>query len=133
MKRPLDPMSEGLAPPVPPPELRDRTLQAARAAMRLNGRDDIWLRLWRSRPIRFAWATSVAALLFGHIVIGAGAGARPGPEGTIRPVMAAAAIRDELAEVINMERVTIELPGWEIQVSRDRVETEPPTTDEDQS
>ena len=101
--------------------------------MTSDGRDDIWLRLWRSRQIRVAWATSVAALLFGHIVIGSGAGARPGPEDTIRPLMAAAAIRDELAEVIDMERVTIDLPGWEIQVSWDRVETEPPTTDEDQS
>jgi len=124
-------MSEGLAPPVPPPELRDRTLQAARAAMTSDGRDDVWLRLWRSRPIRFAWATSVAALLFGHIVIGSGAPS--GPEDTIRPVMAAAAIRDELAAVIDVKRVTIELPGWEIQVSRNRVETESPTDEEDPS
>jgi len=131
MKQPLDPMSGGLGPPVPPPELRDRALQAARAAMTANGRTDIWLRLWRSRPIRLVWASSVAALLFGHIVIGAGAPS--GPADTIRPVMAAAAINQELAEVIDVERVTIELPAWEIRISGDRVETEPPTTDEDQS
>jgi len=133
MKQPLDPMSEGLGPPVPPLELRDRTLQAARAAMTSDGGDDIWLRLWRSRPIRVAWATSVATLLFGHIVISSGAGARPGPEDTIRPVMAATAMCDELAAVIDVKRVTIELPGWEIRVSRNRVETEPPTAEEDPS
>ncbi len=99
--------------------------------MTVNGRGDIWSRLWRSRPVRLAWATSVAALLFGHIVIGAGAPS--GPADTIRPLMAAAAISNELAEVIDVERVTIELPGWEIRVSRDRVETEPPTTEEDPS
>jgi hypothetical protein len=131
MNQPLDHMNEGLAPPVPPPELKVRTLQATRAVMTANGGDDIWLRLWRSQPIRLAWALSVAALLFGHIVIGAGAPS--GPADTIRPVMAAAAIHHELAEVIDVERVTTELPGWEIQISWDRVETEPPTTDEDQS
>ena len=131
MNQPLDPMSKGLAPPAPAPELRVSTLRAARAAMTANGRTDIWLRLWRSRPIRLVWASSVAALLFGHIVIGAGAPS--GPADTIRPVMAAAAIHDGLAEVINLERVTIELPAWEIRISGDRVETEPPTTDEDQS
>lgn len=131
MNQTLDPMREGLAPPVPPAELRVRTLSEARAAMTVNGRDDIWVRLWRSQPIRLIWATSVAALLFGHIVIGAGVPS--GPADTIRPVMAAAAIRDELAEVIDVERITIEVPGWEIQVSWDRVETELPTTNEDQS
>jgi len=99
--------------------------------MTVNGRDDIWSRLWRSRSIRLAWAASVAVLLFGHIVIGAGA--LSGPADTIRPLMAAAALRDELAEVMDVERVTTELPGWEIQASRERVETEPPTTEKDQS
>jgi len=96
-----------------------------------NGGDDIWSRLWKSRPIRLAWAASVAVLLFGHMVIGTGAPS--GPPDTLRPVMAAAGLRDELAKVIDVERVTIELPAWEIRVSRDRVETEPPTTNEDQS
>lgn len=131
MTNPSSKLTEGLVPPGPPPELRHRALAAARAAMTVNGRDDIWSRLWRSRPIRLAWATSVAALLFGHIIIGAGAPS--GPPDTIRPLMAEGAIRDELAEVIDVERVTTELPGWEIQVSRNRVETEPPTTEEDQS
>jgi hypothetical protein len=99
--------------------------------MTVNGREDIWSWLWRSRPFRFAWATSVAALLFGHIVIGTRAPS--GPTDTIRPLLAAATIRDELAEVIDVERVTIELPGWEIQVSWDRVETGPATTERDQS
>ncbi len=99
--------------------------------MAANGRTDIWLTLWRSRPIRLVWASSVAALIFGHIVVGTGAPS--GPADTIRPVMAAAAIRDELAEVIDVERLIIELPAWEIRISRDRGETEPPTTNEDQS
>lgn len=92
---------------------------------------DLWTRIWRSRTAHLAWAASVAALLFGHIIIGVGA--TSGPADTLRPVLAAAAMRDELAEVIDVERVTIELPGWEIRVSWDRVETEPPTAEEDQS
>ena len=131
MNQPLDPMSKGLAPPAPAPELRVSTLRAARAAMTANGRTDIWLRLWRSRPIRLVWASSVAALLFGHIVIGVGAPS--GPADTYRPVMAAAAIDHELAEVIDVERVTIELPAWEIRISANRIETEPPTANEDPS
>jgi hypothetical protein len=123
--------TDGRVPPGPPPELRIRTLQAARAAMTVDGSDDIWSRLWRSRPFRLAWATSVAVLLYGHIVIGAGAPS--GPADTIRPLLAAAAIHDELAEVVDVEHVTIELPGWEIPLSWDHVETGPPTTEKDQS
>ena len=131
MNHPVDPMSDGLTPPAPPSGLRLRTLQAARKAMAENGRDDIWWRLWGSPQIRLAWASSVAVLLFGHIVIGAGTPS--GPANTVRPMMAAAAAYGELAGIIDMERVTIELPGWEIDVSWDQVETEQPTTDEDQS
>jgi hypothetical protein len=131
MNHPVDPISDGLTPPAPPSELRLHTLQAARKAMTENGRDDIWWRLWDSRPMRFAWASSVAAVLFGHIVIGSGT--HSGPANTIRPMMAAAGAAGELAEIIDMKRVTFELPGWETEVSWDQVETEQPTTDEDQS
>ena len=131
MNQPVDPLSDGLAPPAPPFELRHRALREAREAMTERGGDDVWSRLWGSRPIRLAWASSVAVLLFGHIVIGAGAS--PGPANTVRPMMAAAVAYDELAEIIHMGRVTIELPGWEIEVSRDPVETEEPTTNEDMS
>jgi len=118
-------------PPSPPPELRRRTLAAARLAMEQAEQSDLWTRIWRSRTAHLAWAASVAALLFGHIVIGVGAAS--GPAETLRPVMAAAATRDELAEVIDVERVTVELPGWEIRVSWDRIEPEPPTAEENDS
>ncbi len=130
MNQPIDPISEGLAPPIPPVELRARALQVARTAMTENRRDDFWSRLWSSRPIRLAWASSVAVLIFGHVVIGIGT--PPGTTHTIRPVMATAAMHDELAEIIDVRRLTIELPGWEVEDSWNHVETEQPTTEEDQ-
>lgn len=71
----------GLEPAPPPPGTRERALAAARAAeTETVVPEDLWTRLWRSRPARLAWAATVAALLLAHAVLsiaGAVHGGRP--------------------------------------------------------
>ena len=61
-------LMEGLEPPPPPPELRAKTLAAARE--RLTGETvmDPWLRIWKDRRLRLAWAATVVLLLGGHVL-----------------------------------------------------------------
>jgi hypothetical protein len=66
----VDRLLAGLVPASPPPGTRERALAAARAAEAdVAEVDDLWTRLWRSRPARLAWATTVAALLLAHAVL----------------------------------------------------------------
>lgn len=58
-----------LEPPDPPPGLRERTVRAVTAALREPAPLDPWDRLWLSRRLRAAWATSVLALLAGHVLV----------------------------------------------------------------
>jgi len=104
-----------LVPPSPPPELRRRTLTAARAVLREGRAPDLWHRLWTSRPARLAWAATVAALLIGHLVVAEGPRRSPA-----EPALTAAlaTVRGELAEVAELGRLTAELPGWEIATAR---------------
>jgi hypothetical protein len=61
-RSPLD----GLRPPRPAPELRDRVLGAALAAEAQAG----WIdRVWASRELRFATAASIAALVLAHLAL----------------------------------------------------------------
>ena len=89
-----DRLSSGLIPPGPLPELRQRTLAAAREAMGRAESSDIWSRIWDSRSAHFAWAASVAVLLFGHIILGGG-GSTP-PVKTVHPVTASSSGSVEL-------------------------------------
>jgi len=60
----------GLAPANPPPGTRERALAAARAARTAPAQpDDLWTRVWRSRPARLAWAAAVAALIVANLVV----------------------------------------------------------------
>jgi len=61
-------LMEGLEPPPPPPELRAKTLTAARE--RLTGEPvmDPWSRIWDHRGLRLAWAATVVLLLGGHVL-----------------------------------------------------------------
>lgn len=60
----------GLSPPAPPPELRARVLDAARAALlEPPPPADPWSRVWESRSLRVAWAASVLLLLAGHALV----------------------------------------------------------------
>ena len=71
--REVDRLLAGLEPANPPPGTRDRALAAARAA-RVHGAkpDDLWARVWRSRPARLAWAAAVVALIVANLVVSVG-------------------------------------------------------------
>jgi len=56
-------------PPSPPPEVRDRTLRNAVSALNRRPASDRWTRVWQSRPLRFAWAATVAGLVLTHVLI----------------------------------------------------------------
>ena len=64
----LDRLLEKLQPASPPPDLRERSLGAATQAL---GRPpaEPWTRIWESRPVRLAWAATVAGLLLAHALI----------------------------------------------------------------
>lgn len=72
-----------LRPPGAPPELRRRTLSAARGAAEIGRvaappRVPLTDRLWASRPLRVAWAASVAVLLGVNVWMGRPATGRSG-------------------------------------------------------
>lgn len=131
MTRRPDPFPGTLEPPEAPPELRRRVIAAARAAADRTGAPDRWTRIWESRPARLAWAAAVAALIFGHLVIGGPVVRRSAQ--TAVPLTTAVETDDELAEIVVLGRLTVDLPGWEIRIARAPVQPEPLTTDEDPS
>jgi hypothetical protein len=104
-----------LAPPEPSPELRARILVAARRAMAGRGEiADPWIRIWRSRPVRLGWAAILVALVLGHVLVGVAERSVPAPA---RVGLVGEATDTELAEVVELARLTVELPGWEIRVT----------------
>lgn len=66
-----------LRPKGAPPELREEIVAAARAAAEVaeptkTPRETLTDRLWSSRPLRFAWAASLVALLATNLWLDAG-------------------------------------------------------------
>lgn len=120
-----------LEPPQAPSELRRRVIAAARVAADRTDASDRWARIWESRPARLAWAASVGALIFGHLVVGSPTASRSAQ--TAVPLAAAVEAEAELAEIAGLERVTADLPGWEIRIARDPVPSGSPTTVEEPS
>ena len=59
---------EGLGPPQPPPELRERVLIEAQGRSAVVPHPDAWTRIWENSWLRLAWAASVLLLLAGNIV-----------------------------------------------------------------
>ena len=57
----------GLGPPEQPRGLQERTLRGAREALAREAGRDLWTRIWESRPLRLAWAATVAVLVICHI------------------------------------------------------------------
>lgn len=115
MRDRTDHRSDALRPPGPPPELRARTLAAARRAMtQRSSRPDFWVRIWSSRPLRLAWAVTLAGLVLGHVLVGIADRKRPigSP-----PATAAASAESELADVVELGRFTVDLPGFEIRIT----------------
>jgi hypothetical protein len=70
---------EGLEPPQPPPELRSKTLSAARQRMAGEAAPDVWSRIWNHRALRLAWAATVVVLLAGHVLATNSSVGRLGP------------------------------------------------------
>jgi len=108
-------LPDGLQPPAPSVELRRPALAAARAAMNGGRARDRWLRLWTSRPLRVAWATVVVGLIVGNLALD-----RTVRRATAPVLLSAAGSPDlgELAEIVTLGRVTVELPGWEVVAAR---------------
>ena len=126
-----DPFVEGLAPPNPSAELRRRTLAAAREALGQVENPDIWTRVWNSRSAHLAWAASIGVLVFGHLVVGDAP--RSGSAGPALPLAAAAGANEELAEVVDLGRLTAQLPGWEMTVRTTPTQPSQPAESEDRS
>ena len=62
----------GFQPPEPPPGLGEEVLRAARRRFSESSAaaaPDVWLRLYRSRTARFAWAASVVFLAALHLAL----------------------------------------------------------------
>jgi len=53
----------------PPPELRKKTLDAATEALFTPSTPNLWIRIFESRPLRLAWATTVVGLLLAHALL----------------------------------------------------------------
>jgi hypothetical protein len=64
-----DGLFDGLAPPDLPPELRARVLAAAGTETAVEPIADVWTRIWENRWLRMIWATSVVALIVGHVAL----------------------------------------------------------------
>lgn len=126
-----DPLFENLAPPDPSPELRQRTLAVAREALGRAESSDIWTRVWNSRSAHLAWAASIGVLVFGHLVVGDAL--RSGSASPALPLAAAAGANDELAEVVDLGRLTAQLPGWEMTVRTTPTQPSQPAESEDRS
>ena len=60
---------DGLEPPGPPPELRNRVLGATTESRADVVHADRWTRLWQNRALRLAWAASVVGLVAAHLLI----------------------------------------------------------------
>jgi len=93
----------GLRSTVPPGELRETVLSAAREALAAETRPTVWDRIWESRTLRLAWTGATAALVLGHVVVTVQP-VRP----TAAPTGESAAARqdaDELHEIVELPRV----------------------------
>ena len=95
---------EGFERPLPPPDLRERTLRAAGSALLRPARSDSWRTLWESVWLRLAWAGGVAVLLVSHVVI-----STVGDSGSYDPLMpgllVSADYGTELSEIVDLPRI----------------------------
>ena len=97
-------MMDGLEPPQPPPDLRSKTLAAARARMAAGSNPDIWSRIWNHRGLRLAWAAAVVLLVAGHALFVPGTGNEFRP---IDPALIAEHRVDEyLVEMLRPTRIS---------------------------
>jgi hypothetical protein len=67
--REVEAMLAGHEPPSPPPELRNRVLDRAGAALDRPAMGDRWIRIYTSRPLRIAWVATLICLLTAHVFL----------------------------------------------------------------
>ena len=97
-------LMDGLEPPQPRPDLRSRTLAAARARMSPESTPDIWSRIWNHRGLRLAWVAAVVLLVAGHALFVPGTGNEFRP---IDPALIAEHRVDEyLVEMLRPTRIS---------------------------
>jgi hypothetical protein len=122
MNRPLDDLLRRVRPAGPPSDLRDRSLAAAREARHRAVRPDVWTRVWSNRPLRIAWAASLAAVLVAHAALTVRDTSNPVPETAAQRgayLVASTVPDDEL-------RALVDLPS----IATDTLPTfDPPTLD----
>jgi hypothetical protein len=99
----VDRLLRGLEPPLPPPDLRSKTLTAARRSVAVEKDTDIWSVIWNSRRIRLMWAGAAALLLAGHVLLVPGKGS---PSNRVDHALAAKNRADEhLVEMLRPVRI----------------------------
>ena len=88
-----DHLFDGLVPPQPPPELRERVVREAQGYSAVGPRPDTWTRIWENHWLRLAWAASVLLLLAGNLLL---APVQPEP----KVVSAETYVDEEIAEFL---------------------------------
>lgn len=90
--------------PEPGPELRERAVGAALRVLSRPITADVWSLIWRSRPLRVAWACSVAALLFANLAVWRhhGAVAPPTARSQEQPLLP---LDRELSAIVDLPRI----------------------------
>lgn len=108
-----DPIRElfaGLVRPQPPDELAGPALAAASRALAEPPANDIWDRIWFSRPLRLAWAATLILLLAGHLMVSLTGVA--GPDPSPAPIAALGGIEPELAQVASVPTINLSATSW---------------------
>lgn len=94
----------GLDTPLPPTDLRQRTLAVVRESLGREQVSDGWSHLWFSRPLRVAWMVSMAACVAGHLAVTLASKTDSSPGSTM--IVSADVLGDEeLQEIIDLPRV----------------------------
>lgn len=104
-----------------PAGLRARALVAARTARMATTLADPWTRIWTSRPLRIAWAASLAAVLLAHVAVSLRGAPHPAAtDGAGGAFLIASTVSDDEL------RALVDLPS----ISTDTLPTfDPPTLD----
>lgn len=110
MKKDNDRLFEGFARPLPPTDLRERTLRLAGTALMGPARRDVWGRVWESVLLRLVWTGAVAVLLASHVVISTAEYPNARRSGKAA-MLSVADDGDELFEIVDLARITTSRPG----------------------
>jgi hypothetical protein len=93
-----DRLFEGMGPPQPPPDLRERVMREAQRHSAVVPLPDAWTRIWENPWLRLAWAATVLLLLAGNLVVVA---RQPEPPSMV----AEAFVDEEIADFLRPVRI----------------------------